>query len=312
MQVIGIEISESGFRCGRIQNTEKPEFIKLKQFSADKKGLKNLESWLDECCSKDHRSAVLSIVVEDENGVALAWRMHELGYEIAPQTFGFLRTALARNRERRSAAELLAQKGVTTQMRWTPFTKNQLELRNALIEHENARIGCLQNQARNENYQKNAIDFLFQLTRNASEIHAKRMMEVELQIRELMKSDSSFKQTYDLLMTIPGMNELAAATLTYVLNTYPSETPEKFSRLLHLHDGSKISHENYRKPELGLARNELFNLAMSTALELPSISDMLDRLSSLGKSEKTIYMALAHKYARMVHAVAAKKQPYRG
>ncbi len=311
MQVIGIEISESGFRCGRIQNTEKPEFIKLKQFSADKKGLKSMESWLDECCSKDHRSVVISLVVEDDNGVALAWRFHELGYEIAPQTFGFLRTALARNRERRSVAELLAQKGVTTTMRWSPFSKGQLDLRNALIEHENARIGCLQNQARNENYQKNAIDFLSQLTRNASEIHANHMMEVETQIRGLMKS-GEFKQTYDLLMTIPGMNELAAATLTYVLIAYPSETPEKFARLLHLHDGSRISHENYRKPELGLARNELFNLAMSTGLDLPGISDMLDRMSDSGKSEKTIYMALAHKYARMVHAIATKKQPYRG
>lgn len=311
MQVIGIEISESGFRCGRIQNTEKPEFIKLKQFSADKKGLKALESWLDECCSKDHRSVVLSIVVEDENGVALAWRFHELGYEIAPQTYGFLRTALARNRERRTVAELLAQKGVTTTMRWHPLTKAQLDLRNALIEHENARIGCLQNQAKNENFQKNAIDFLSQLTRNASEIHANRMIEQETKIRELMKN-SEFKKTNELLMTIPGMNELAAATLTYVLSSYPSETPDKFARLLHLHDGSKISHENYRMPELRLARNELFNLAMSTALDLPGISDMLDRMSDSGKSEKTIYMALAHKYARMVHAIATKNQSYRG
>ena len=136
------------------------------------------------------------------------------------------------------------------------------------------------------------------------------MMQAENEIRSLIQKTPEFKEIHNLLMTIPGMNDMASAALTFVLSAYPSQNAEQFSRMLKLHNGAAISKANYRAPELRIVRNELYELAMTTALDLPGISDLLDRLSTKGKSEKSIYTALSHKYARMAFAIASKKQPY--
>ncbi len=311
MQIVGIDYSETGIRCGRIQNPEKPEFIKLKQFAANKKGMKSLDEWLDECCLKDRASLMLSLIVEDQEGASIAWRYHNLGYAIIPMTYYGIRQELLHNPEKRTPAELIARKAVTWKQRWTPFTQRLLELRSALLEREIARIGCMQNQARNQAYEEEAFDFLIQLTRNATNIHANRMMEAENTIRSIIDKTADFKETFDLLMTIPGMNDMAAAALMFVMKAYPSQNGEQFCRMLKLHDGSAISRSNYRAPELRIVRNELYELAQSTALDLPAISDYLDRLSTKDKSEKTIFIAISHKYAKMAYAIASQKKAYR-
>lgn len=311
MQIIGIDYSESGLRCARIQNLDKPEFVKLKQFAANNKGLKSLDEWIDECCSKDHASMLIAIIVEDQQGASIAWRYSKHGYEIVPMTYAGIRREMANNAEKRTPAELIARKAVTTKQRWMPYNQNQLNLRNALLEREIARIGLMQNQARNQAYENEAFDFLIQLTRNATNIHANRMMDAENSIRAIVEKTPEFKEIHTLLMTIPGMSDMAACVMAFVMNAYPSKTSEQFCRMLNLHNGAAVSKANYRAPELRILRNELYEMAMTTALDLDPISDYLDRLSDKGKSEKSIYIALCHKLAKIAFAVASKKQAYK-
>ena len=214
MQIISIDYREKSFRCGRIQNTSKPEFVKLKQFNSDQKGLKSLVEWIDECCAKDHGAVKIAVVVDDSQGASLAYHFYQQGFAVCPMTYRGIARSMWESKDRVSAAEIMARKAVESRETWKPLNQACFALKEALIEREAARVGCLQNQEKNQNYQQNqALDFLFQLTQNASNILANRVTEADNRIHTIIEQSAEFKADRDLLMTIPGMTESTAADM---------------------------------------------------------------------------------------------------
>ncbi len=311
MQIISIDYDEKAFRCGRVQNTAKPEFVKLKQFNADKRGLKSLEDWIDECCQKDHSGVTVAVIVEDQQGASIAYHFYQKGYAVCPMTYRGVARGHWTSRDRCTTAEIIARKAVVSREIWAPMNSACLALREALIERESARLGCLQNQEKNQNYQQNqALDFLFQLTQNASNILADRVTQANNKIHTILEQSSEFKAQRDLLMTIPNMTESTAAALIYLIDVYQPKSVEKFVSMLNLHNGDAISEDNYRAPELRIARNALFEFSADAEEAMEEIKAFAGRLDDMAKSYKTIAIAISHKIARIAYAMLKNKRAY--
>lgn len=311
MQIISIDYDDKAFRCGRIQNTAKPEFVKLKQFNADKRGLKSLDDWIDECCQKDHANITIAVIVEDQQGASIAYHFYQKGCVVCPMTYRGVARSQWTSRDRCTAAEMIARKAVTSKETWAPMNNACLALREALIEREAARLGCLQNQEKNQNYQQNqALDFLFQLTQNASNILADRVAQAENKIHNILEQSHEFKTERDLLMTIPNMSESTAAALLYLIDVYQPKSAEKFVSMLNLHNGKAISEDNYRAPELRIARNALFEFSADAEESMDEIKALASRLDDKAKSYKTIAIAISHKIARIAFAILKSRRAY--
>ena len=310
MQIIGIDYDDKALRCGRIQNADKPEFVKLKQFPANNKGLKSLDAWIDECCAKDHSSVLISLVVDNQQGASLAYRFYNAGFAIAPMTLAGIRTEIRKDKLRRQASEIIAQKAASWNMRWTPLSSQLLELRSHLIEREISRIECLHNQAKNQVYEAQAFDFLIQLTQNAANAHAIQIENAEKAILALMEKVSAFKTDFNLLMTIPGMTQMAAAALVYVTHAFPADSAENMASMLKLHDAAGFRAENYRAPELKIARMELYCAAQQAQLVIPGLRSLSERMIASGKSLRCTQFAACHKLAKMAFSMIKNQKAY--
>ena len=312
MQIISIDFDDKAFRCGRIQNTAKPEFVKLKQFNADKKGLKSLEDWIDECCQKDHSAMTIAVIVDDQQGASIADRFYSNGYPVCPMTYRGVARSIWADKNHSATAEIIARKAVDNHESWQPMSNPCLALREALLERESARLGCLQNQEKNQNYQQNqALDFLFQLTQNASNILAERVSQADARIHTILEQTPAFKADRDLLMTIPNMTESTAASLLFLMEAYRPKSTEKFISMLNLHNGKGIADDNYRARELRIARNALFEFSADAEDSMDEIKSLASRLDDRAKSSPTVAIAISHKVARIAYAVVQKKAAYR-
>ena len=310
MQTIGIDYDEKYLRCGRIQNTDKPEFVKLKQFSADNKGIKSMESWLGEC-GDDHSDIVIGITVSDVIGASLAYRLSKQGYTIAPLTGWSVFQAYLESRKRRQPAEVAATLAITKRQTYTPLSEACLQLRSELFEREITRVNLQQNEAHNEKFTGQAFDFLMQLTANAMNKHEEHLEETDRKIADLISTNPEFKRDFDLLKTIPGMDDLAAQSLVFFAHAYPAEDAHHFASCLGLDDGSKLDQSDYRVHDLRVVRGPLYSAAKTALEQIPAIRAFGERLSQKGKAENVITVAAMHKLARMAYAVIHSKQAYR-
>ncbi|MBQ9242860.1 MAG: hypothetical protein IJ165_06500 [Proteobacteria bacterium] len=310
MQIISIAYDDKYLKCGRIQNTAKPEFVKLKQFSADKKGLRGLDSWIDECCQGDRTSVLVSLVVEDQQGASLAYHFHSNGLEVVPMTFWHVANAIRRDRTHSQPAELIARQAVVSKQRWQPVSAACLELRNALFAWEAARIGGLQNYEKNLGYQAESFDFLFKLTQNAVNKQADKQAAACAEVRALLDRTPAFREDLALLRTIPGMNDMAAAGLILAYHAFSPKSGTQLSAMLRLAKGGKISRSDYRSPELSLIRRLAFDLAADLDVDTVWCADLVKRFEASEKPENILAMAAAHKLVRIAFAMLKGRKAF--
>jgi transposase len=310
MQIVGIDFDEKQINCSRIQNTDKPEFVKIKQFTADKRGLVDLETWLDECCEKDRKSLGIAVIVDDQTGASLANRMFNRGFAVTPLTMLQVAREFRNSGSKERIATIIARQALQSNSRWMPMSNACLMLRAALFEREIARIGMQSNLTRQEGYQEPVYGFLAQLTQNAANIHAERMAAAEQELTKALNKAAKIKAQVELLKTIPGMTEVAAATLALFANIYPSKTAEQFASCLCLVDGKALNYAHYRSYDLRLAHSALFSVIYNAADEIPAIKALCERLEAKDKSQKTIDVAAMHKLARIIFAMLSSEKPY--
>jgi len=309
MQTIGIDYDEKWLKCGRIQNTEKPEFVKLKQFTADKKGLKGMEAWLDEC-SSDRAEIVIGITISDATGASLAYVLSQDGYTIAPLSPATVFHAFLEHRKRKQPAELMAMLAISRRQHYAPMSDACLQLRSELFEREITRVQIQRNAAHNERFTGQAFDFLMQLTANAANNLSSQLDESDKKIAGMIDTNPEFKRDFEILKTIPGMDDLTAQTLIFFAHAYPAEDARQFASCLGLDGGSKLDTDNYRIHDMRVVRGPLYSAAQQALSEVPSIRALGDRLSQKGKSERIIAVAAMNKLARIAWTMLKTKQAF--
>ena len=313
MQIIGIDYSdERNYRCGRIQNTDRPEFVKRKQFALDTRGTKALDAWVEECSAGDHADVAIALCAEASLGLHIAYHFHGLGYAVIPLSIRSVTKSMRASRDRRAPEEYIAQRAVGCRDRWKAMNDVCLEARAAILERGAARLEFLRNQAKSEQFQWDAAnDFLAKLTQNAANVHADRMAEAEKRIRSVAKKDD-FKKDVARILTIPGMDDITAIELVYFMHAYDVTTSEAFGSLLCLHAKTHIRRENYRWAELKSIRDDVYHMAARLRDSLPEAQKIAERLKAAGKSDAAITLAVAHKIAGIAFAMVQKQQDYRG
>ena len=309
MQTIGIDYDEKWLKCGRIQNVEKPEFVKLKQFTADKKGVKSMEAWLDEC-SNERAEIVIGITISDARGAALAYVLSQDGYTIAPLSPATIFHAFLAHRKRKQPAELMAMLAISRRQHYAPMSDACLQLRSELFEREITRVQIQRNEAHNEKFTGQAFDFLMQLTANAVNNLGAQLEESDKKIAGMIETNPEFKRDFDILKTIPGMDDLTAQTLIFFVHAYPSEDARHFASCLGLDDGSKLDTDDYRIHDLRVVRGPLYSAAKQALSDVPAIHALGERLSQKGKNERTIALAAMNKLARIAWTMLKNKQVF--
>lgn len=310
MQIVGVDYDDDFFRCSRIQNIDKPEFQKFKQFKVDKKGMASLMTWLKECCSGDCSSMVVALPTLDATGMAVATLLYSEGFVIAPITRASVFKAFMAEKQRKTPAEITATLALGKRREWHPVPTNILNLRSALFEREEARTGMQQNEARNEKYTGQSFDFLMQLTQNAANIHADRVQAADDKIRSIIETNPDLKKDFDRLMTIPCMTSLAAQSLVSFIHAYPCVDSRHLASCLGLVDGSRLTHENYRIFDQRVVRSSLYSVAEKAIDEIPSIQKLSERLQSRGCSHRTILVAAMHKIVRIAFGMLKSQTNY--
>lgn len=310
MQLVGIDLDEKQINCSRIQNTDKPEFVKTKQFPADKRGLIGLETWLDECCENNRKDLGIAVIVDDQAGASLANRLYNRGFAVTPLTMLQVAREYRSGGNKERIATIIARQGLKSNSRWMPMSNACLLLRSALFEREIARVGMQSNLTRQEGYQEEVYGFLAQLTQNAANIYAERIAAAEAEVSKALNKAAKLKSQVELLKTLPGMTEVSAATIALFANIYPSKTPEQFASCLCLVSGKPLNYAHYRSHDLRLAHSALFSVIYNAADDIPAIKALCDRLADKGKSQKTIDIAAMHKLARMIFAMLSSEKPY--
>ena len=310
MQIVGIDYDDNWLRCGRIQNTDKPEFVKQKQFAVDKKGVVALDAWLDECCGGDRANLGVALILGESNGEAIAEHMNALGYPVFPITASNAFKQYRLNRGRKSLAEVIAAQAAKRQQHWKPLTKQCLSLRSALFDREIARVNLQQNQARNASYTGQAFDFLMKLTQNAVDIHADRLKAADDEIVKIINKNAPYKNAFNHMMTIPGMTKLAAQSLVFFFTAYPAEKASKAASCLGLDSGSRLSLNNYRNDDVRVVRSPLYAVAKAAIDQIPSVKALAERMAANGKSEKSIVVAAMHKIVVIAYAMVKNEADY--
>ena len=309
MQTIGIDYDEKWLKCGRIQNTDKPEFVKLKQFSANQKGVKNLETWLNEC-SSDRADIVIGMTISDATGAALAYVLSHDGYTIAPLSASTIFKAYLAHRKRKQPAELMAMLVINRQQQYAPMSDACLKLRSELFEREIKRIQIQRNEAHNEKFTGQAFDFLMQLTANAVNNLESQLAESDQKISDLIQINPEFKRDFDILMTIPGMNDWAAQSLVFFFNAYPSEDARHFASCLGLTGNTKLNSDDYRIHDVRVVRGPLYAAAQQALRDNPAVKSLGERMAQKDKSETVIVVAAMNKIARIAWKMLKNKQVY--
>ncbi|MBR4986043.1 MAG: hypothetical protein IKY83_09930 [Proteobacteria bacterium] len=310
MQIISVTYDDKYFKCGRIQNTAKPEFVKLKQFAADKKGLRALDGWIDECCQNDRATVMVSLVAEDAQGQSLAFHFHTNGIQVIPMTYWYVANAIRRDRTHSQTAELMARLAVDSQMRWEPMAAPCVSLRNALFAMEEARLAGLQNYEKNLAYQAESFDFLFKLTQNAVNKQSEKQSLAAAEVCQVIEKNASFREDMSILRSIPGMNDMAAAALILIYRAYAPKTGSQCAAMLKLAKGGKFSRSDYRYSEFKLARRLVFDMAANLDVDTAWCADLVKRFESQNKPENIMAMAAAHKLVRMAWSMLNSRKTY--
>ena len=148
-----------------------------------------------------------------------------------------------------------------------------------------------------------------------------RYLEAEINrfkkhISEAIKSNSSLKKDYDLLLTIPGIGARTAWTMLVILGSRQFTSAPEVASFLGLNPIEKQSGTTrYRRPRLSKAgngrfRQSLYFPAMVATRKNPDIKAQYDRLLA---AEKTKMCALGAAMRKLVHicfGVLKHQRPY--
>jgi transposase len=135
-------------------------------------------------------------------------------------------------------------------------------------------------------------------------------------IRDSIKSSTSLKRDYDLLLTIPGIGAKTAWTMIVILASRRFESAQEVASFLGLNPVEKRSGKTqYRRPRLskagnGRLRQSLFFPAMVATRKNPDIKAQYERLLAAGKTKMCALGAAMRKLVHICYGVLKHQRPY--
>ncbi len=291
-QSLGIDVSKDSLSfclCSLTNDLEKV-FHAGEDVSNDKFGYKQLTKWL----AGGIATAELPIIVMESTGVyheGIAYYLHELGYAICIMQSGRVKR-YAQSLDQRSKTDALDSKmlsmlGCERQLPiWDPPGKTLQELK--FLSRERSALVKERSKGRNRAHAMNAATYPHKA---AIKRYNKRMKlleaqisAIELEMQQLVKSDSELSEKLQFLESIPGVSFKSAATV--VGETLGFSTISSAKQLVSYCGYDVVLREsgNYRgKPRISKKGNShiraVLHMPSMTAIRLnPTLKPFYDRL----------------------------------
>ena len=311
-KIIGIDISKQTFDVSFLNKNKKWEFFKL---SNDKKGFKKLETYLD----KD------SIVVMEASGsyyLPLATYFYEKKIAVSvvnPLVIKrFSQMQMNRAKTDKKDAQTIAQYGMLPGIKlWQPQSDviHKMHQMQTLIDGYKKQLTMLTNQLEAFESSKQ-VDKTVKTS--LEQIRKKLNTEIEKLSKKMKElADENYKETMDLIQSIPGIGPKTAIALIILTNNF--ENFENYKQLIAYiglspriyQSGTSVNGKGHIcKMGNAQIRKMLYLCTWSAKIYNTAVKQMYERLKEKGKPERVIKVAIANKLIKQVFAIVKSKKMY--
>jgi len=143
----------------------------------------------------------------------------------------------------------------------------------------------------------------------------KQLDELERAIGSLIEDTPDLKGRHDVLLTVPGVGQVTASTLTSQLPELGSCDRKEIAALVGLapfsHDSGKKRGQRAIKAGRPAIRSVLYIATLSSIRFNPVIKKFYDRLLGYGKETKVAIVACMRKLLTILNAMIRHNQPWR-
>ena len=324
---VGVDVSKDDFDAavvgpGQHPSAEVIRGLPAQTFCRDPKGVKEFVRWLRDLVPASKPLAA-RVVMEATGGYSIELaaminkRCEDLFPSIAnPQWTKAFRDSLGlRNKTDRLDARALAFYGLSHQPDpYEPLSPAQAELRSLSRCRGNLINDRVAHQARLQ--QKPASPVSRNSYKEVVAMLNKQINELEKEMLRVIRSDADLKRDYTLLMTIPGVGFVTAAT---VLGELGDLRRFGSSRQIGAHAGVTASHNDSGKstPPAHMSkkgnsrlRRALYMASLSAAKYNPHMRTVYQRLKGNGKAKKVALGAVMRKLIVLMRAIIVSGRPY--
>lgn len=314
---LGIDIAKSTFEAALIRESA-PLLLEQRKFTNDPQGFEQLSTWLTA------RNATASLVhacleATGAYGQDIAAYLHQQGHRVSLvnplRTKAFAQSQLVRNKtDRLDAAGIARFCQSQDPPAWTPPEPAQRELQ-ALCRHREALLLTLQQQKNRLEVEKSGRvrDSLQALITYLEQ----EVEQLQRQVKNHIIENADLKRQKDLLVSIPGISDLTAASLLAEIGSFCSfDSARQVAAFAGLTPRQHCSGSSVRgKPRLSKIgnariRKALYFPAMVALRFNPVLQELSKRLKARGKCPMVIIGAAMRKLVHLAYGVLKTGRPF--
>ena len=294
--------------------------VKPTKFENDEDGFVSFLGWM-----KEHNlKAESTVVCMEATGVyseGLAYFLHASGYTVAVEPPLNIQRKFPVNASKTDEldCQYIAEYAYRYQDKlsfWKPRAEilEQVKLLLTTRQHCSVQLTGHKNALHAANRKKVASDLAKQVHRNMIEQITKAIKDIDKEIRRLIDSDPTFKQTFLLLISVPGIGlQLAAHLLILMQETLDPRVLASFIGICpikHESGSSVYSAPTSRHFGPPMLRKLLYLAACSVRTHKKQFQQYFFRKVTEGKHKKLVLNNIQNKILKIACAVVRSQQPY--
>ena len=316
---VGVDIASASFMAC-IGTTPWQVTVKPVKFENAEDGFISFLGWLQE----HNLKAESSVVCMEATGVyseGLAYFLQASGYTVAVEPPLNIQRKFPVNASKTDALDCqyiaeYACRYVDKLSFWKPRAEilEQVQVLLTTRQHFSVQLTGHKNALHAVNRKPVSSDLAKQVHRNMIEQIAKSIKDIDKEIRRLIESDPTFKQSLLLLLSVPGIGlQLAAHLLILMQKTLDPRTLAAFigiCPLQHESGSSVYSAPTSRHYGPSTLRKLLYLAACSVRTHKKPFQQYFFRKLAEGKHKKLVLNNIQNKLLKIACAVVRSQQPY--
>lgn len=316
---VGVDIASASFMAC-IGTTPWKVTVKPVKFENDEDGFVSFLNWLKEHSLKAE-SSVVCMEATGVYGEGLAYFLHASGYVVAVEPPLNIQRKFPLNASKTDELDCqyiaeYACRYADKLSFWKPRAEilEQVKVLLTTRQHFSVQLTGHKNALHAINRKKVSSELAKHSHQNMIEQIAKTIQEIDKEIRRLIDSDPTFKQTLLLLLTVPGIGlQLAAHLLILMQETLDPRVLASFigiSPIQHESGSSIYSAPTSRHFGPPILRKLLYLAACSVRTHKQPFQPYFFRKLAEGKHKKLVLNNIQNKILKIACAVVRSQQPY--
>jgi transposase len=316
---VGVDIASASFMAC-IGTTPWKVTVKPVEFDNDEDGFVSFLGWLKEHSLKAE-STVVCMEATGVYGEGLAYCLHASGYRVAVEPPLNIQRKFPVNASKTDELDCqyiaeYACRYVDKLSFWKPRAEilEQVKVLLTTRQHFSVQLTGHKNALHALHRKKVSSELAKHAHQTMLEQIAKAIKEIDKEIRRLIDSDPTFKQTFLLLVTVPGIGlQLAAHLLILMQETLDPRVLAAFIGICpikHQSGSSVYSAPTSRHYGPATLRKLLYLAACSVRTHKKQFQQYFFRKAAEGKHKKLILNNIQNKIIKIACAVVRSQQPF--